>query len=59
MFDNVVKVSEDIICKIGRKGVSKSLVFGLYDIDAPKTLKENEIRNYCVLKTMRELNTEK
>lgn len=39
-MDNLKGISISLLCKIGKFGVGKSLVFGMYDFEVPKKLME-------------------
>ena len=38
-MNNLKKKSASMLCKIGRFGVGKSILLGMYDLDVPEKLK--------------------
>lgn len=41
-----------ILCKLGKYGVGKSLVWGMYDIPIPEELRENREKDEIAMQTV-------
>lgn len=41
-MDNLKEISISLLCKIGKFGVGKSLLLGMYDFEVPKKLMESK-----------------
>ncbi|MEF2877042.1 MAG: hypothetical protein U0N90_01340 [Blautia sp.] len=50
-MDRLKKKSIDILCKIGKFGVGKSLTLGMYDFDIPPVLRCSDRNVYTDIQT--------